>query len=123
MIYGCGAQGPLILQDYLPEMFFRLVDISGFFSVKECDIEIQDILFGKLQPGDKINRRYLEKQVDDKAYQCPPCAVFGDRMHAVIFFVKANDPRLMDGMLGAEWRSFRGLLQKIGSGIICCYCY
>lgn len=123
MIYSGGFQGPLILQDYLPEMFFRLVDISGYFSSEPCYVEVQDILFGKLQPGDKISRHSLEKQVEDKAYQCSPCAVFGDRMHGVICVFKANDVRLAAGALDADWKSFRGLLRKIGRSIICCYCY
>ena len=113
MIYVDGCQGPLIFQDYLPEMFFRLVDISGYCSWMDYD-DFQDILFGKLQSGDKPWGRFWEKQAYDKGYQCPPCAVFGDRMHGVIFVFKSNDPRLSEGWMDAEFKSFRDLLRKTG---------
>ena len=112
-----GATGPQVtvaLQDYLPEMFFHLVDTRGFFCGDNY-AEVPDILFGKLQPGDKIERQYDVASTDDDVYQCPQCPVFGDRIHGVIFVIKAIDPYLMDGIYKDKWKPLRDLLRNIGN--------
>ncbi|CAH3163947.1 unnamed protein product [Porites lobata] len=46
-----GQEGTITLQDYLPELFFRLVDTRGFFNYNAYEIEeFQNILHGKIQP-------------------------------------------------------------------------
>ena len=45
-----GKESTITLQDYLPEMFFRLVDTRGFFNYNANEVEeFQNILEGKLQ--------------------------------------------------------------------------
>ncbi len=110
-----GGQVTVTLQDHLPEMFFRLVDTPGFYNFGcGTDVIFRDILFGKLQPGDcPINYGHASAACDDdEVYQCP---VFGDKLHGVIFVIRANDPRLREGALKAYWESFRDLLRKIGN--------
>ena len=47
-----GEEGTSILQDYLPELFFHLVDTRGFFRYNSEEVvEFQNILIGKFQPG------------------------------------------------------------------------
>ena len=52
-----GQEGTITLQDYLPELFFRLVDTRGFFNYNANEmVEFQNILHGKIQPGDNVIR-------------------------------------------------------------------
>lgn len=100
-----GQQVTVALQDYLPEMFFHLVDTKGFFSLSENTYaEFRDILFGKLQPGDKIECGYDVASADDEVYQCPQCPMFGDRIHGVIFVIKGNSPCLLEGAFQNWWK-------------------
>lgn len=115
---GSGWQVTTTLLDYLPEMFFRLVDTRGSFESgsKSAYNKFLDILLGKLQPGDRFDRFDREYDIDvprigDKEYQCP---VFGDRIHGVIFVVRGNDHRLKNGYYKESWKSFRDLLGKLG---------
>ena len=56
-----GQEGTITLQDYLSEMFFRLVDTRGFFKYDANEsVEFENILTGKIQPGDnKIGRAHV----------------------------------------------------------------
>ena len=50
-------EGTITLQDFLPEMFFHLVDTRGFFNYNYNEtVEFQNILQGKIQPGDNVHR-------------------------------------------------------------------
>ena len=51
-----GEEGTIILQDYLPELFFHLVDTRGFEYNFDDVIEFQNVVSGKIQPGEIIVR-------------------------------------------------------------------
>ena len=52
-----GQEGTITLQDYLPEMFFHPLDTRGFFNYNYNEtVEFQNILQGKIQPGDNVHR-------------------------------------------------------------------
>ena len=107
-----GQEGTITLQDYLPEMFFRLVDTRGFFNYNSNEnIEFQNILFGKIQPGDNIVR---PKNDEDNTQELNQCPAFGQRLHGIIIVVKANDPRLTEGALKDYLKPVRDVLRKNG---------
>ena len=108
-----GQEGTITLQDYLSEMFFRLVDTRGFFHYNANETtEFENILTGKIQPGD-----YIVRPVDGQAtaaqemYQKPE---FWQRLHGIIIVVKANDPRLREGALRDYLKPVRDMLRKNG---------
>ena len=112
-----GQDGTIILQDYLPEMFFRLVDTRGFFFYNANEIvEFENILYGRLQPGDNIFRPKDGQACN--AQQIHQSTAFGQRMHGIIIVVKANDPRLKGGALKDYLKPVREILRKTGNVLI-----
>ena len=112
-----GNEGTIILQDYLPELFFHLVDTRGFFKYDSDDIiEFQNVLNGKIQPGDIIVRPRTAQVDKQEMYRCPN---FGQRLHGAIIVVKANDVRLENGLLRHYWNRFRSILRESGIDCIC----
>ena len=109
-----GRETTIILQDYLPEMFFRLVDTRGFFSFAANELAaFENILSGKLQSGQLIclsEGAAKAAQVD--LYQNPP---FANRIHGVIIVVSAASPRLREGVLTHCLQPFREILRKAGN--------
>ena len=107
-------EGTITLQDFLPEMFFHLVDTRGFFNYNYNEtVEFQNILQGKIQPGDNVHRP-KEDQEDVSATDLHPCPPFANRIHGVIIIVKANDPRLREGVLRDYLKPVRDILRRIG---------
>ena len=107
-----GQEGTITLQDYLPEMFFRLVDTRGFFNYKANEnIEFQNILLGKIQPGDNIVRPEDGEDNTQELHQCP---AFGQRLHGIIIVIKAINPRLTEGALRMYLKPVRDVLRKNG---------
>lgn len=83
------------LQDYLPEMFFRLVDTRHFFDYNsEGVVEFRKILEGKIRSGQKLFRRY--DQDSDSEMKLNPRPAFKDRLHGIIFVVSVTHPRLRE---------------------------
>ena len=113
-----GQEGTITLQDYLSEMFFRLVDTRGFFHYNANEtVEFENILTGKIQPGDNIVRPATDGQTSaaQEMYQKPE---FWQRMHGIIIVVKANDPRLSEGALRDYLKPVRDMLRKTGNVLI-----
>ena len=109
-----GQEGTITLQDYLPEMFFHLVDTRGFFNYSANEtVEFQNILEGKLQPGDNVIRP-PEGETSAPAMDLHPCPPFANRLHGVIIVVMANDPRLTQGGLKDYLKPVRDILRKTG---------
>ena len=109
-----GQEGTITLQDYLPELFFNLVDTRGFFNYNSNEtVEFQNILQGKIQPGDNVHRP-KEDQEDVPAMDLHPCRPFANRLHGVIIIVKANDPRLREGALRDYLKPVRDILRRTG---------
>ena len=111
-----GEEGTIILQDYLPELFFHLVDTRGFFIYDSDDvIEFQNVLSGKFQPGDIIVRPKKDQVNKQEMHQCPK---FGQRLHGAIIVVKGTDPRLAEGALRDYWNPLRSILCKSGIAFV-----
>lgn len=112
-----GQEGTITLQDYLPEMFFHLVDTRGFFNYNANEAaEFENILYGKLQPGDNIVRP-VDGQASN-AQEMHQSTEFKQRMHGIIIVVKANDPRLGEGALRDYLKPVRDILRKTGNVLI-----
>ena len=109
-----GQEGTITLQDYLPEMFFRLVDTRGFFNYNANEAaEFENILTGRIQPGDNIVRPMgCQASAPQEMHQRPE---FGQKMHGIIIVVKANDPRLSEGALRDYLKPVRDMLRKNGN--------
>lgn len=109
-----GQEGTIILEDYLPEMFFHLVDTRGFFNYSANEtVEFENILYGRLQPGDNIFRESDGQASNAQAMH--QNSEFGQRMHGIIIVVKANDPRLNEGALKDYLKPVRDILRKAGN--------
>ena len=110
-----GQEGTVTLQDYLPEMFFHLVDTRGFFNYNANEnVEFQNILYGKLQPGDNVIRP-PESQDSAPGMGLHESPAFANRMHGVIIVAMANDPRLREGALKDYLKPVRDILRKTGN--------
>ena len=119
-----GQEGTITLQDYLPEMFFRLVDTRGFFNYNVNEVvEFQNILEGRIQPGDNVIRP-KEDQVNTAPMELHPCPEFASKLHGIIIVVMANDPRLRKGALKDYLKPVRDILQKkgnVGVNVMVCF--
>ena len=110
-----GQEGTITLQDYLPEMFSHLVDKRGFFNYNYNEtVEFQNILQGKIQPGDNVHR-LKEDQEDVSAMDLHPCPQFASWLHGIIIVVKANDPQLREGALKDYLKPVRDILRRNGN--------
>ena len=112
-----GQEETIILQDYLQEMFFHLVDTRGFFHYNANEAaEFENVLTGKIQPGDEIVRPAEGQTTGARGiYQRTE---FWQRMHGVIFVVNANNPRLQEDLLRHNLEPFRDILRKTGKRLI-----
>ena len=107
-------EGTITLEDYLPELFFHLVDTRGFFNYNANEtVEFKNILDGKIEPGDNVVRP-REDQEDVPAMDLHPCPKFANRLHGVIIVTMANDPRLMEGALKDYLQPIRDILRRTG---------
>ena len=107
---GSGWQVTSTVQDYLPEMFFHLVDTPGFAWFENRDVlKFQNILEGRIQPKFSLGELQL----------LPPCPGFAYKLHGIIFVLKANDPRLREGVYFNE--CFRPLGEIMRRA--CNYCF
>ena len=112
-----GQEGTITLQDYLPEMFFHLVDTRGFFNYNANEVaEFENILTGRIQPGDNIKRP--KEGEASAAQELQHNTEFGQRMHGIVIVVKANDPRLAEGALRDYLKPVRDMLRKNGNVLI-----
>jgi len=110
-IASSGKEGTIILEDFLSEMFFRLVDTRGFFDYGTNEgKEFSDILFGRLKPGQVIKRKEDEPASNVDSTDAP----FSDWIHGIILVVKANDPRLSQGQLKDYLNPVRDILRLLG---------
>ena len=112
-----GSEGTIILQDYLPELFFHLVDTRCFFSFDSNEIFMfQNVLSGKVQPGEFIARIRTDRVSKQEMHRCPN---FGQRLHGTIIVLKANSIHLERGALRDYWNPFRSILRESGIDFIC----
>ena len=112
-----GYEGTIELQDYLPELFFHLVDTRCFFNFDYNEIIMfQNVLSGKVQPGEIIARDRTDQVSKQEMHRCPN---FGQRLHGAIIVVKGNDPRLNEGALRDFLNPFRSILRESGIDYIC----
>ena len=106
-----GQEGTITLQDYLPELFFHLVDTRGFFNYTlnaNETVEFKNILDGKIQPGDNV-----VVSIED-AMDLHPRPPFANRLHGIIIIAMANDPRLREGALKDYLKPARDILRRTG---------
>ena len=109
-----GQEGTITLQDYLPELFFHLVDTRGFFNYNANEtLEFKNILDGKIQPGDNVVRP-KEDQEGVPAMDLLLCPPFANRLHGIIIVAMANDPRLREGALKDYLKPVRDILRRTG---------
>ena len=107
-----GQEGTITLRDYLPELFFHLVDTRGFFNYNANEtVEFKNILEGKIQPGDNV---VCSKDDHEDAMGLHPCPPFANRLHGIIIVAIANDPRLREGALKDYLKPVRDILRRTG---------
>ena len=109
---GNGKQVTTTLQDYLPEMFFHLVDTPGFFDVRRSVLEFQSIVEGRIQPGSRVFFGGGPREGDELISDLPPCPGFAYKLHGIIFLVRANDPRLREGFYSKGLLPFREIMSR-----------
>ena len=107
-----GQEGTIILRDYLPELFFHLVDIRGFFNYNANEtVEFENILEGKIHPGDNAVRSKEDQGDAMDLHRRPP---FANRLHGIIIVFMATDPRLREGALKDYLKPVRDILRRTG---------
>ena len=113
-----GKEGTIELQDYLPELFFHLVDTRCFFNFDYNEIIMfQNVLSVlNVQPGEIIARDRTDQVSKQEMHRCPN---FGQRLHGAIIVVKANDPKLSEGAFRDFLNPFRSILRESGIDFIC----
>lgn len=118
-----GKQVTTTLQDYLPEMFFHLVDIPGVYDYDFDIVKFRSIIEGKLQPGFDVAKFFCAVRERGEQEDLPPCPGFAYRLHGIIFVLKGNCHRLrLDGKspeLRETFRPFRNMLFETGN-VFCC---
>jgi len=105
---GTGKEGTIHLEEYYVQKNIRMVDTRGFFDSDERLLEeCLKIMSGRIRAGEEIMRTYdqqgASQESEAAAKRAPALSKYA---HAVIFVVKANDPRLKDG-------KYKDTLQKI----------
>ena len=118
-----GKQVTTTLQDYLPEMFFHLVDIPGVYDYDFDIVKFRSIIEGELQPGFDVAKFFCAVKERGEPKDLPPCPGFAYRLHGIIFVLKGNCHRLrLHGKspeLKETLRPFRRLLFETGN-VFCC---
>ena len=108
-------ESTITLQDYLPEMFFRLVDVRGFFIFTANEVvQFRNILEGKFQTGDNVTRP-LDQEGQGNASVMGTSPAFANQLHGVILVVKANGPWLGDRRFKNYLRPVRDILRLKGN--------
>lgn len=118
-----GKQVTTTLQDYLPEMFFHLVDIPGVYDYDFDIVKFRSIIEGKLQPGFDVAKFFCAVKEIGEPEDLPPCPGFAYRLHGIIFVLKGNCHRLClhgkSSELSETLRPFRRMLCETGN-VFCC---
>ena len=118
-----GKQVTTTLQDYLPEMFFHLVDIPGVYDYDFDIVKFRSIIEGELQPGFDVAKFFCAVKERGEPEDLPPCPGFAYRLHGIIFVLKGNCHRLrLHGKspeLKETLRPFRRMLFETGN-VFCC---
>ena len=76
----------------------------------------QNVLSGKVQPGEIIARDRTDQVSKQEMHRCPN---FGQGLHGAIVVLKAKDPRLNDGAMRDYLNPIRSILCKSGIDCIC----
>ncbi|XP_031570340.1 uncharacterized protein LOC116304710 [Actinia tenebrosa] len=106
-----GSEGTIVLEDYLSQMFFRLVDTRGFFSYDHHEgREMTDIMYGRIKSGDPIGRQRIKQIYNEGSEEVP----LEEWLHGVVLVVKANDVRLRNGSLEMYLKPMREILHSVG---------
>ena len=109
---GRSKQVTTMLQDYLPEMFFHLVDTPGFFDIRGSVLEFQSIVEGRIQPGSRVFFSGGPQELDELINDLPPCPGFAYKLHGIIFVVPVTSLRLMAGVLSEHLPPFQKILSR-----------
>lgn len=119
-----GKQVTTMPQDYLPEMFFHLVDIPGVCNYNFDVVELENILEGEIQPGFDVVKFFRGANKKTELKDLPPCPGFAYRLHGIIFVFNGNCPRFLHGDSSELARSllpFKRMLYHYGNNC-CCFC-
>ncbi|XP_058956292.2 uncharacterized protein [Pocillopora verrucosa] len=115
---GTGSEGTILLEEYYVHKKIRMIDTRGFFESDERLLdECLNIMSGRIRPGEEVKRNC--DGTDAAANQEPTGPVRGVLplsrcAHAVVFVVKANDPRLKDGKYKETLKKIREHFRKDG---------
>ncbi|EDO45222.1 predicted protein [Nematostella vectensis] len=113
---GAGSEGTVVLEEYLSQLRFNLVDTRGFFDIDDNTAEeCLNIMTGRVSVGSEIRRDYDGQDIDPSAVSSRrACSRFSDRVHAVIFVVQAKDTRLTDQTYLTRMKKIRDHLRFEG---------
>lgn len=95
---GTGREGTILLEEYSVHNQVVLVDTRGFFDSDESLLhECLNIMSGRIRPAEEIVRNYDPEKNGGDPQTVLEAQKLPRHAHAVIFVVKANDPRLKEG--------------------------
>jgi len=111
-----GSEGTIILEEFLNEKQFRLVDTRGFFSYNVNEVnEFKAVTCGQIRPGEEIVRSGgLAEDIRRSSIFAP----FAQRVHSIVFVVSATDPRLTSGAFAVYITPMRAYMTAIGMSAV-----
>ncbi|XP_019629115.1 PREDICTED: uncharacterized protein LOC109473599 [Branchiostoma belcheri] len=108
-----GKEGTTLLEEYLTEFKFRLIDTRGFFDLgEEWSQELNNILTGRIRKGQTIGRKTDDAAFAVEQHMLPDEAPFGEQIHGIICVMEDKDPRLEQYKTRMD--SMRDYLKKQG---------
>ncbi|XP_066025099.1 uncharacterized protein, partial [Pocillopora verrucosa] len=115
---GTGSEGTILLEEYYVHKKIRMIDTRGFF---ESDEKLLDeclrIMSGRIRPGEEVVRNSDKSNAAANQEPTHPVRVrqhLSRCPHAVVFVVKANDPRLKDGNYKETLKKIREYFREDG---------
>ena len=89
-----------------------MVYTSGFFNYNANEtVQFENILEGKIQPGDNV---VSSKEDQEDAMDLHPCPPLANRLHGIIIVAMDSDPRLREGALQDYLKPVRDILRRTG---------
>ncbi|XP_078684613.1 uncharacterized protein LOC144918049 [Branchiostoma floridae x Branchiostoma belcheri] len=113
-----GAEGTILLQEYLDDIEgckFCLVDTRGFFNYSAHEyLAMTNIVYGRIQPGEKIDLNAAKKADKDDSWD-----TFPNWLHAVAIVLSARDPNLLNGNHKTSLNKIREFMKPRGIAPVC----
>jgi len=115
---GAGKEDTIRLEEYYVQKDIRILDTRPFFEWDERALEeCQKIMSGRIRPGEVMLQDYysgIDQQLKAARQKSDTTPALSKCVHAVIFVLRATDPRLQEGGHHEKLQKFREQFQQDG---------